>query len=77
MSPKTPNGTKPADAFRIAVVGSGRIAQSYLAAFKNLENVELVALVDTNAETLKAAVEAFPSRGYSDHRAMLEHFVRG
>lgn len=58
--------------FRIALVGSGRIAQSYLAAFKTSDQLELVALVDTNAETLKAAVEAYPCRGYADHRAMLE-----
>ena len=66
MSPKS------ADKFRIAIVGSGRIAQSYLAAFKTSNELELVALVDTNAENLKAAIEAFPCHGYSDHRAMLE-----
>lgn len=57
--------------FKIGLVGSGRIAQSYLAAFRNLDGVELKAMADTNPETLKAAVEAFPCQGYSNHRELL------
>ncbi len=57
--------------FRLAVVGSGRIAQSYLAAYRAMEEVELVAVADTNPEVAQATVEAFGCRAYPDHKSLL------
>lgn len=64
--------TNASGRFALGLIGSGRIAQSYLAAFKAVDGVELKAMADTNPETLKAAVEVFPSNAYRNHRDLLE-----
>ena len=45
--------------FKVAVVGSGYIAQNHLAALKKLEGVELVALVARNPETGPKSAEPY------------------
>jgi predicted dehydrogenase len=45
--------------WRVAVIGAGRMGQSYLQAFQVYPDCELVALVDNNAERGSAACERF------------------
>jgi hypothetical protein len=49
----------PAERWRVAVVGAGRMGQRYAAAYDTYPDTDLVALVDTNAKRAAAACERF------------------
>ncbi len=59
------------DKFRVAVVGTGRIAQTHLQACRAVEEVVIAAVADTDAEVAHAAAEAHGCRAYPDHRELL------
>lgn len=57
---------------RFALVGCGRISQSHFHAFeKHAEDVELVAVCDTDPVALKAAVARTGAKGYDDLTSLL------
>jgi len=53
------------------MIGSGRIAQTYLACWKAMEDCELVGVCDTNPAVSAAAAEAYGGKAYPNHRDML------
>ena len=58
---------------KIAVVGCGRIALKHFEAIKaHDKDLELVAVCDTDAKQLKAAVDAHGVKGYADLRELLK-----
>jgi len=62
-------------AARIGVIGAGTFGINHLRAFQQLTHsgqAELVALAEVNESTLRSRLEAFPIKGYTDYREMLE-----
>jgi len=59
------------DKFRVAVIGTGRIAQTHLQACGAVEGIEVAAVADTDTEVARAAAEAHGGRAYPDHAALL------
>lgn len=59
------------DKFRVAVIGTGRIAQTHLQACRAVENVEVCAVADTDAEVARAAAEAAGCKAYPGHAPLL------
>jgi len=58
---------------RIAIVGCGRIAKNHFGSLeKHADDLELVAVCDNNAETLKAHQEQYKVKGYLRMEQMLE-----
>ena len=55
-----------------AVIGSGDVSTVHLEAIEALEDVELVAVCDTDPEALATTVERVGVAGFADHRALLE-----
>jgi predicted dehydrogenase len=53
------------------LIGTGRIAQAYLASLASVAGVELIAVCDTEPALVAASAEAFGCSPYTDHRAML------
>jgi predicted dehydrogenase len=53
------------------MIGSGRIAQTYLACWKAMEDCELVGVCDTNPAVANAAAEAYGGKAYTSHRELL------
>jgi predicted dehydrogenase len=60
--------TKP---LRLGLVGTGRIAQAYLAALRDVSDATLVAVADVNTDVARATAEAESVASYPDHREML------
>lgn len=58
---------------RFALIGAGRIADSYVQAFRTASNASLVAVVDTREEAAKAMAEAAGCAAFLSHKQMLEH----
>ena len=54
------------------LVGAGAIAQSYLQAFQNCPEVQLVAVSDTNLAAAQTMAQKANCKAYSSHRAMAE-----
>src|ERR1700716_3491936 len=52
------------------LVGAGAIAQSYLQAFQNCPEVQLVAVADTNLVAAQAMAQKAHCNAYSSHLAM-------
>ncbi len=59
-------------AIKIGVIGTGGIAQGHMDRFAAMEDVELVAFVDVQAERAQAAADKFSGRAYTDWRQMLD-----
>ncbi|MHB8078197.1 MAG: Gfo/Idh/MocA family protein [Candidatus Krumholzibacteriia bacterium] len=59
------------DKFRVAVIGTGRIAQTHLQACGAVEGIEVAAVADTDAEVARSAAEAHGARAYVGHAALL------
>jgi len=58
---------------RIAIVGCGRIAKNHFGSLeKHADDLELAAVCDNNAETLKAHQEQYKVKGYLRMEQMLE-----
>jgi len=58
---------------RIAIVGCGRIAKNHFGSLeKHTDDLELVAVCDNNAETLKAHQDQYKVKGYLRMEQMLE-----
>ena len=60
---------------RIGIIGSGGIARAHVRAYKNLENVEIVAVADIVPGKARQFIEDEQLRSataFEDHRAMLE-----
>ena len=58
---------------RVAIVGCGRIANKHFEALEqHADNLELVAVCDSQPETLQAAMERSGAQGYSSYPALLE-----
>ena len=47
---------------KAAIIGSGFIGDTHASAYKNIEDVELVAIADINEETGKKAAEKYGVR---------------
>ncbi len=58
--------------FRVGMIGSGRIAQTYLQNWGEIEEAELVAVCDVEPELVSAATEAYKCGGYGDYKEMLD-----
>lgn len=59
---------------RIGLIGAGNIAKTHLAAYKNVENAEIVAICDINPEVLKKTAEEFGiTKTYTDEAQMLKN----
>jgi predicted dehydrogenase len=57
---------------RFGLIGAGRIADSYVQAFRSASNATLVAVADVRPETAKALAEAAGCQAFTSHRQMLE-----
>ncbi|MFL6281433.1 MAG: Gfo/Idh/MocA family protein [Vicinamibacterales bacterium] len=62
----------PADRLRAAVIGVGHLGRHHARILSTLEGVELVAVVDTNAERAAAASAATGAAAFSDFREVLD-----
>ncbi len=58
---------------RVAVIGCGDVSSVHFAAISAIDGAQLVAVCDTDAGRLAAAVERFGAPGYPDHPSMLAH----
>ncbi|MFH5878261.1 Gfo/Idh/MocA family protein [Arthrobacter sp. NA-172] len=58
--------------FTAAVIGCGDVSSVHFGALAKMDNVELVAVCDTDPGRLKAAANAFNVAGYADRLEMLE-----
>ena len=56
-----------------AVIGCGDVATIHFEAIDAVEDIELVAVCDTDPVALAAAVERYGVPGFADHRALLAH----
>jgi UDP-N-acetyl-2-amino-2-deoxyglucuronate dehydrogenase len=54
-----------------AVIGCGDVSTIHFEAVEAVEDIELVAVCDTDPEALAAAVERFGVPGFADHRTLL------
>lgn len=55
-----------AEKFRLGIIGTGRIAQTYLANLGGVAGVELVAVCDAEPAVVAATAEGFGGRPYTD-----------
>lgn len=60
------------DAIRFGLVGAGAIAQSYLQAFRTLEDAKLVAVADVRPDAAAALAEGAGCPAYDSHTALAE-----
>lgn len=59
---------------RIAMVGAGRISKFHVAAWKAADNVDVVAICDTNLELAERATREFPeAKAYGALAELLDH----
>jgi len=60
-------------ALKVGLVGSGRVANVHIAAYKNIENVNIVAVSDVNVEKAKNFANIYGiSKVFSDYRELFE-----
>ncbi len=57
---------------RVAGIGAGRRAQAHYRALAEVEDAEVVAICDVDAERAQAAAEPFGADTYADYRDMLD-----
>ncbi len=57
---------------RVAVIGVGSMGRNHVRVYKELPNVELVGIVDANAETREKLGKLYGVRAYSDYHEMME-----
>lgn len=57
---------------KFGLIGAGGIAQAYLQAFKDYQQVELVAVVDTRIEAAKAMAETTTAEAYDSYLSLSE-----
>ena len=62
----------PADRLRVAVIGVGHLGRHHARILSTLEGVELVAVVDTNAERAAAAAATTGAKALADYREVLD-----
>ena len=62
----------PAERLRVAVIGVGHLGRHHARILSTLEGVELVAVVDTNAERAAAAAAATGAPAIADFREVIE-----
>jgi len=60
-----------ADQFRVGMIGTGRIAQTYLSNWGKVEGAELAAVCDVDAGLVQSATEAYGCTGYSNYKEMI------
>jgi predicted dehydrogenase len=58
---------------RIAVIGLGSVADSHITAYRQLPNVQIVAVVDPRAERTREVASRLGVPGYTDCAEMLKH----
>ena len=58
---------------RVGVIGCGRIAQEHLVAYKQLPEVQLVAVADVAERQATSVAEQFGCKAYTDFREMLQN----
>lgn len=58
---------------RFGLIGAGRIADSYVQAFRGAHNASLVAVADIREDAARALAEAAGCQAFSSHRQLLEH----
>lgn len=56
---------------RLGLIGTGRIAQAYLAALRDVGDATLVAVADVDNDAANATAEAESVKAYEGHKAML------
>lgn len=59
------------DRLRMGVVGVGHLGQSHARILASLPNVELVGVVDVNADQAKTVAERYTTRAFPDYRELL------
>lgn len=57
--------------FRIGLIGLGGVAAAHLAAYRSLDEVEIVSVCDVQQHLAEAAAREFAARGYTDYRRLL------
>ena len=57
--------------FRLGIIGTGRIAQTYLANLNEVSGLDLVAVCDTEPAVVAASAEAYGCKSYTDPKALL------
>jgi UDP-N-acetylglucosamine 3-dehydrogenase len=61
------SGTKP----RVGVIGVGSMGRNHARVFSDMEGVDLVAVSDTDLETLKMIATRYHAKPYSDYKKLL------
>ncbi len=56
----------------VAIIGLGGVANAHLAAFTDVEEIDVIAGVEPRQERLDEMAARFGFRGYTDHQTMLE-----
>jgi len=57
---------------RVAVIGAGYLGRQHVRIYSRLDSVELMGVVDTNAEIARAVAREFHTVGYSNHQEILD-----
>jgi len=57
---------------KIGIIGCGRIAHTYLEAYRLISNVDIVAVADINIEAAKIIAEEFKCKYFTDYRDLLK-----
>lgn len=57
--------------FRIGIIGLGGVAKAHLAAFRLLDDVEIVAVCDVREEVALVTARSIAARAYTDYRRLL------
>lgn len=58
--------------FKSVIIGCGAIYPMHAETLKNMEDVQLAAVCDINAERLQAACDRYGCKGYADYKEMLK-----
>ena len=59
------------DKLRVAVIGAGAMGKSHIRVYFDMNNVELVAVADSNEETLKEISKKYKVKTYRDYSEMI------
>src|SRR6266568_3952447 len=57
---------------KVGVIGLGEMGRQHVRVYDDLDDVELVAVADCNAQTLQRTIRRRLARGYLDYREMLD-----
>jgi UDP-N-acetylglucosamine 3-dehydrogenase len=63
----------PDRALRVGIIGLGLMGRNHVRVYRDLDDIKVVALADSDPITLTRAQRNHPVRAYLDYRQMLDH----